>query len=131
MNRGWTFRVAAPLLALGLVGGCAMSDDKAASLLVAPGDYDLYSCPQLAQAAAQLRKRQLELEGVMAKADTDTGGRMMSTIGYRPEYLKIRGEQHEMQRTAREKQCDLSAASATQDAPAALPPPAKPPRHAR
>ena len=110
---GWSSRIGAALgvafLAAVALGGCAMSDEKAANLLVAPGDYDLYSCPQLAVAAAPLRKRRTELQGLMASADGDAGGRMMSSIGYRPEYLKISGELHSIDETARAKKCDLSA----------------------
>ena len=96
-----------------------MSDETASSLMVAPGDYDLYSCPQLAVAAAPLRKRRRELQSLMAKADVDSGGRMMSALGYRPEYLKISGELHSIEATAREKHCDLTAVPAR--APAVTP----------
>jgi hypothetical protein len=108
-----------------------MSDEKAASLLAAPGAYSLYTCPQLVASAKSLRARKQELEGLMAHADVDAGGRMMSAIGYRPEYLKVSGQLHETERTAREKQCDLSA-KPDAGTPAALPPPpAKPAARAR
>jgi hypothetical protein len=118
MKSGWMSWSGMALVAAVVLGGCAMSDEKAASLMVAPGDYDLYSCPQLAVAAAPLRKRRTELQGLMARADVDAGGRMMSTIGYRPEYLKISGELHSIDATAREKKCDLSAVPVDPDAPA-------------
>lgn len=127
LHGGLTGRLAAlALVAAALLGGCAMSDENAASLLVAPGDYDLYSCPQLAVAATPLRKRRTELQGLMARADVDAGGRVMSTIGYRPEYLKISGELHSIEATAREKKCDLSAAPVDADAPAVMPAPPTP-----
>jgi hypothetical protein len=103
------------------LGGCAMSDEQAARLLVAPGDYDLYSCPQLAVTANSLGTRKQELERLMARAGVDAGGRMMNVIGYRPEYLKISGELHEVEKTARGKSCDLSAQPGT-DSSAAPPP---------
>jgi len=126
INGGRTARIGVapvPALILGALalGGCAMSDDKAAALLVAPGGYDFYSCPQLAVAASGLRTRRQELESLMARANVDAGGRMMSAIGYRPEYLKIRGQLHEMERTAREKQCDLNAVPRTAGAPTGAP----------
>jgi hypothetical protein len=128
INGGLTLRLVATLLAAGLLAGCAFSDEKAASLLVAPGDYDLYSCPQLARTAADLKVRRAELEGLMAKAEGDAGGRMMSALGYRPDYLKVRGEIHEIEKTAREKKCDLAAvrANAAPAAPAMPPLPATP-----
>jgi len=109
MKSGRSLHLVAAMAAALLVGGCALSDDKAASLLVAPGDYDLYSCAALARTAASLKARRVELEGLMARAERDSGGRMMSAIGYRPDYLKVRGELHEIEATAREKKCDLSA----------------------
>ena len=126
LQSGLTGRFAALALVLGLLGGCAMSDENAASLVVAPGDYDLYSCPQLAVAATSLRKRRTELQGLMARADVDAGGRMMSTLGYRPEYLKVSGELHSIEATAREKKCDLSAVAVDADAPAVTPAPPTP-----
>ncbi|MGN6573115.1 MAG: hypothetical protein ACTHLO_17040 [Pseudolabrys sp.] len=126
MTRGRSLRIAAGLLAAGLLAGCAMSDDRAASLLVAPGDYDIYACPQLALAAAAAKKRRDELQGLMARAETESSGRLMSALGYRPEYLKIRGELHEMEATAREKHCDLSDVPnvASQPPTPSRPPPA-------
>ena len=116
MKSGWMSWSGMALVAAVVLGGCAMSDEKAASLMVAPGDYDLYSCPQLAVAAAPLRKRRMELHGLMARADVDAGGRMMSTIGYRPEYLTISGELHSIDATARhisDSSCLLGLASAS------------------
>jgi hypothetical protein len=110
------------LCALGL-GGCAMSEDTVANLLVAPGAYEFYTCPQLVSNAASLRARQAELEQLMAKAETDAGGKVMSSMSYRPEYLRARGELRSVEATAREKQCDLTpppkpAAPATTKKPA-------------
>ncbi|HET9617808.1 MAG TPA: twin-arginine translocation pathway signal [Pseudolabrys sp.] len=112
MNGGCTAAIAAVLLSAGLLGGCAMSDERAASLLVAPGDYEIYSCPQLAVTYAGLKARRIELEGLMAKAEGGAGGQLVNAVGYRPDYLKVRGEQHEIEKTAREKNCDLGAVPA-------------------
>ena len=125
VNSDYTAMIAAALLAAGLLGGCAISDDKAASLLVAPGDYDLNSCPQLAVTYAGLKVRRVELEGLMAKAESGAGGTLINAVGYRPDYLKVRGEQHEIEKTAREKNCDLSAVPAGAE-PASVAMPALP-----
>lgn len=98
---------AACIVALG-AGGCAMSEDTVSTLLVAPGNYEFYSCPQLVSTAATLRGRQKQLEDLMARAETDFGGKIMSTTGYRPDYLRVRGELRSVEMTAREKQCDLT-----------------------
>jgi len=54
----------------------------------------------------------VELEGLMAKAESGAGGTLINAVGYRPDYLKVRGEQHALEKTAREKNCDLSAVPA-------------------
>jgi hypothetical protein len=117
MNGRSAWRAAFGLVAAGLLAGCATSGDTAATLMTAPGGYDFYSCPQLAQTAASLKLRRTELEHLMAKAESDAGGRVMSAIGYRPDYLKTRGALHEVERTARDKQCDMSIAPAKPPAP--------------
>ena len=123
MNGGCAAAIAAVLLAAGMLGGCAISDERAASLLVVPGDYDIYSCPQLAVTYSGLKTRRIELEGLMAKSASGAGGQLVNAVGYRPDYLKVRGEQHEIEKTAREKNCDLSAVPAdAKPANAAMPP---------
>ena len=109
MNGAYIPRISAALLAAALLAGCATTNDTVSTLFVAPGDYDLYSCPQLQQTAGSLRGRRDELQGLMAKAETDAAGKFMSTLGYRPDYLRVTGELHELEKVAREKKCDLSA----------------------
>src|SRR3990172_5641070 len=83
-----------PLVAIALLAamlsGCASSggssDDKLGRFLVAPGKYVLYSCPEIAVQAATTAARERELERLMAKANVDAGGRLVSAIAYRPEY---------------------------------------------
>ena len=117
-------RIAAALMAAGCLAGC-VSDETAGSLLVAPGGFEFYSCPQLVQAAAGFRARAAELQRLMDKAERDPGGKLVSALGYRPDYLSVRGQLHEVERTARSKQCALPASSqtATSAAPAPPPPP--------
>lgn len=93
----------AALVAVAL-GGCA-SDDTAARFLVAPDQYVLYNCPQLAEAVEANAKRQRELEALMTKAGTDSGGRFVSATSYRPEYLQLRGEMTELRKEAASKHC--------------------------
>ena len=85
--------------------GCATSDDTAARFLVAPDQYVLYNCPQLADTAQLNAKRQRELETLMAKADSDSAGRLVSSMSYRPEYLQLRGEMSELRKEAATKHC--------------------------
>ncbi len=92
-----------------LLAGCSMSDDTMASFLVAPGKYTLYNCAQLAEAEAARSSREKELEQLMARAEVDTSGRLVSTIAYRSEYLSVRGELDEVRRASAEKKCPNTA----------------------
>jgi len=93
------------VLVAALMGGCTASDETAARFLVAPDQYVLYNCPQLAEAAQVTATRQRELETLMAKADTDSGGRAVSAMSYRPEYLQLRGRMTELRKEAATKHC--------------------------
>jgi len=87
--------------------GCAVSDDSAARFLVAPDRYVLYNCPQLAKAAQVIGSRQRKLEMLMAKAETDSVGMLVSGSAYRPEYTQLRGLRYELEKTAADKKCKL------------------------
>jgi hypothetical protein len=89
----------------GLLAGCSMSDDTMASLMVAPGKFTLYSCEALVEQERKSSTRARELEQLMARAEVDASGRLVSTIAYRSEYLTVRGELEELRRAAAEKKC--------------------------
>ena len=91
-----------------LLSGCAASDDASGRFLVQPDRYQLYSCRELAEAAQGIGARQLELEGLMAKAGSDASGHFVSTIAYRPEYLQLRGQMNEIRKTSAEKKCKFN-----------------------
>ena len=93
-----------------LVSACAntgVPDDDMARLLVAPDKFVLYNCPDIAEKAKQIVKRQRELEALMAKAGIDSGGRMVSAVAYRPEYLVTRGEMNDLREEAIAKHCNF------------------------
>jgi hypothetical protein len=81
------------------------SDDTASRFLVAPGKFVLYSCPQIAEQAKTTAARERELQRLMAKANVDAGGRLVSAMAYRPEYLERRGEMNELRKAAAAKNC--------------------------
>lgn len=95
-------------VASALLSGCAASDDASGRFLVQPDKYQLYSCRELAEAAQAMSTRQLELEGLMAKAGPDASGRFVSNITYRPEYLQLRGQMNELRKTSAEKKCKVN-----------------------
>jgi hypothetical protein len=87
------------------LAGCAVSDDSVDRFLVKPDRYVLYNCTQLAKAAQATRSRQRKLEILMAKAETDSVGVLVSGGAYRPEYAQLRGMMKELQKTAADKNC--------------------------
>jgi len=96
--------LSAPLAACANTG---VPDDDIARLLVAPDKFVLYECPDIARKGKEIVARQRKLEKLMAQASTDSGGRMVSTVAYRPEYLIARGEMIDLRRAALEKRCNF------------------------
>ena len=95
---------------LAMLSGCAgspggTSDETVGRVLFAPGGFALYSCTDLADKATANLARQHELERLMTKAGVDSGGRLVSSVAYRPEYLERRGEMVELRRAAAAKDC--------------------------
>lgn len=103
-----TFRILIAALAAATLSGCAASDDSAARFLVAPGQYVLYNCVQIAEVAQANATRQRELEKLMAKAGTDSAGRFVSGMAYRPEYVQLRGVMTELREEAAGKHCKFT-----------------------
>jgi hypothetical protein len=100
------------ILAAGVLAGCATSDDSAGRFFVQPDKYQLYSCRELAEAAQAIIARQLEIEGLMAKAGSDATARFVTTVTYRPEYLQLRGQMNEIRKTSTEKKCKFNVDAA-------------------
>ena len=94
---------------LAMLSGCTSSggtsDETLGRILFSPGKYALYTCPEIADRVTANVARQRVLEGLMAKAGAGSGGRMVSSVAYRPEYLELRGEMVELRRVAAEKNC--------------------------
>jgi hypothetical protein len=100
-----TIRSLIAAFAVATLSGCTASDDGAARFLVAPDQYVLYNCPQIADAAQVNSNRQRELELLMAKAGTDSAGRFVSGMAYQPEYAQLRGQMAELRKEAVRKNC--------------------------
>ena len=96
---------AAVLLAASLAGCGSMSEQSAASAFIAPGKFGLYTCEDIDERVTILRRRQVELEQLMARASQGTGGEFINTVAYRTEYLQTRGELTELKRVTADKQC--------------------------
>jgi len=83
------------LLALTIeLTGCAAVPDVVSDSMSDPAKYDLYNCKQLEAARKSLLAQAAELEGLIAKAETGTGGSMVAEMAYRPDHAKVRASLH-------------------------------------
>ena len=73
------------LIGAALLGGCA-SGDVRSSIFVDPSKYDLYDCNQLWTARGAVDKRVVELQALMAKADTGFAGPVVSGLAYQSDF---------------------------------------------
>lgn len=81
---------AAAFLAL-MLGGCA-TGGVSSSAFVDPSRYDLYDCKQLITARDGANTRALELEGLIAKAETGVAGGLVSGLAYQSDYATARAQ---------------------------------------
>jgi hypothetical protein len=105
ISRTATGVAAAVLLSFGLAGCGSISERTAAAAFTSPGKFDVYTCQDIETSAATLKKRQLELEQLMARASKGSGGEFVNIIAYRGEYAQGRGELVEMNKALADKQC--------------------------
>ena len=106
-------RIAAVLTTAGLaaaLGACGtISDQTTASAFVSPGKYSVYTCSDINAQTLVSRRRQIELEQLMARASQSAGGEIINAFSYRTEYLQTRGELAELSRVASDKQCAVDS----------------------
>jgi hypothetical protein len=108
-------------LALGLaLSGCAEMSDNMSAAFADPAQYDLYDCKQLEVARKGLAERSAQLQGLMAKAETGTGGAVVSELAYRNDYVAVRGQMKFADDAWRRNKCREGMPSATP------PPPTRP-----
>jgi hypothetical protein len=123
--QGRPARVLLPLLGLcAALGGCASVSDTISPAFADPARYDLWDCKQLAPERIGLAKRVDDLQRLMAKAETGTGGVVVSELAYRNDYISARGSQKLMEEAWQKNRCresDMEAARAAQAAAQATP----------
>jgi hypothetical protein len=96
----------AALLALGSVlAGCAGMSDSVSTAFADPARYDLYDCKQLESERKSLASRSAELQGLMAKAETGTGGVVVAELAYRNDYVAVRGQSELAEEAWRRNKC--------------------------
>lgn len=92
-------------LTLAALGGC--TDSRSGTMLVSPARFTLYNCQELATHQATLVSRQRDLEGLMARANRESAGRIVSVAAYQPEYQTVLGEMKVLRQEAAQKDCKL------------------------
>ena len=103
------------------LGACASGGDSGfgSSVFVDPSKYDLYNCQQLATARKTTNDRVVELEGLMAKAETGAGGALVSGLAYQTDYRAQRAQRDDIDTKMARNNCSAElAAPATPGAPA-------------
>jgi hypothetical protein len=96
----------AALLALcPALAGCAGMSDGISTAFADPAKYDLYDCKQLETERKSLAGRSAELQGLMAKAETGTGGVVISELAYRNDYIAVRGQTQLAEEAWRKNKC--------------------------
>jgi len=73
------------------LGGCA-TGGVTSNLFVDPSRYDLYDCKQLAAERVTVDARVLQLEGLIAKAETGVAGGLVSGLAYQSDYAQSRAQ---------------------------------------
>ncbi len=101
------------------LGACATGGESpfGSSVFVDPAKYDLYNCQQLATARKATNDRVVELEGLMAKAETGAGGALVSGLAYQTDYRASRAQRDAIDEKMARNNC--SAELAAPSAPAA------------
>ncbi|SFJ88088.1 twin-arginine translocation pathway signal [Bradyrhizobium sp. cf659] len=134
LSRRRPVRALLPLVALcAALAGCAGVSDTISPAFVDPARYDLWDCKQLAPERKNVVKRIEDLERLMAKAETGTGGVVVAELAYRNDYVAARGQQKLIEETWRRNRCresDMEAAAPPAH-PTVAPAPASPARPSR
>jgi hypothetical protein len=107
-------------LALSLAG-CAGMSDNMSTAFADPAKYDFYDCKQLEAERKTLADRSAELQGLMAKAETGTGGVMVAEVAYRNDYVAVRGQAQFAEEAWRRNKCQETPAPPPANAKAAKP----------
>lgn len=111
-HSGHACLAAAGAIALAIAGCSTQSpgESRLSFLVVPPGRYLNYTCPQLEARAGSAAARRTQLEQLMAKAGGTLDGRVMGVLAYQAEYTELGGDLIELRRMAAEKGCKPTAA---------------------
>jgi hypothetical protein len=99
-------------LAFGL-SGCPDMNENMTAAFADPAKYDLYDCKQLETDRKSLADKTAELQGLISKAQTGTGGTVVAELAYRNDYIALRGQSHYLEDAWRKKRCRASSPAAS------------------
>ena len=90
-----------------IVTGCG--SDGPGAIWVDPGKYTFYKCDDLARRWKALITREVELRGLIEKANESAAGAVIGSVAYRSDYEAVLSEEKMLQRTAADKKCSFMA----------------------
>ena len=109
----------------GAVASCAgISPAVVDNVMIEPIYFDTLNCPDLVAQVQTATARANELNGLMQKSATGTGGAVVNALAYQTDYAKARTTQKYAEDAARQKGCDLSS-KANAKSPEAKPQPGR------
>ncbi|QOZ52388.1 twin-arginine translocation pathway signal [Bradyrhizobium sp. CCBAU 53338] len=95
------------------LSGCAGVSETIAPAFADPAKYELYDCKQLEGERKALAARTTELQKLMDKAETGTGGAVVSELAYRNDYVAVRGSAQMADDAWRRNRCRETPPDAT------------------
>lgn len=112
---------AALLMTAVQLGGCAgLGDGPLSGAFVDPSIYELYDCPRLTTERTLLEARTKQLQALIDKAQTGTGGAVVGELAYRNDYISVRAQAKLAEQQWEKNRC-VAAAAVPPPAPAAKP----------
>jgi len=98
----------AVLAAAAALAGCSVSTDGIGALGVDPSYFSALHCKDLVTRWQQLNTRESELRNLMDRASEGGGGTVIGALSYRTDYELVLSQMKLIQRTAAQKNCELT-----------------------
>jgi len=107
------------MAAVNLAGCAGLGDGALSGAFVDPSIYDLSDCPQLEAERKRLETRTAELQGLIDKAQTGTGGAVVGEVAYRNDYISTRAQAKLAEEHWRKNKCVATPPAPPAPSPAA------------
>jgi hypothetical protein len=93
-------------VAMVVLGGCAnVGDTFMADAFIDPAKYDQFDCKQLEAERASLVSRTENLQRLIDKAKTGTGGAVVGEMVYRNDYISVRASARQVEEYWQRNKC--------------------------